>query len=489
MSIRRRNLSWNQLFRIGLLAVCVSPIALYQSSASAAQTTTTPLPKGVTLLKKGTVVPGTPEAELYAFDNGLKLLFLPDNRSPLATIRIHLAAGSARERQGITGLAHFFEHMMFRKTKDQPEGAFDATLSGIGGSGNAGTSTDYVVYHTVFPGPALDIMIDLERRRFLELDLQDPYFTTEKGAVISERKLRYENNPEQRGLEFIRRITERGTPREWMTIGAKEDVETMSIEAARTFYKTYYVPSNTLISVGGPFRSDEVVNKIHQAFSSWQGSHPPELPPLPQDLSTRDAGKSFICRESVSEQTFRIVFPSTDTSYDDAIYSYIFSQLLDDSPEGSLSRRLVNANLATSFGFVKTYWQKGPQPHVAYFSLSADQKIESLINRFQQEVKEAASKKWDRAFRNVLQKRIDLEKAEAAERMTTLIENYEWNQTNYDDFLISKRFQKIVDELSVAKLQNWIQKNIQFEKAYFLGVTGNTAYPSCSDLTVDGVRS
>ena len=180
------------------------------------------LPAGAQSLANAQPIEGTPRVHKFRLANGLKVLILSDSRNPVATLRVKLDAGSNREKLGTTGLAHFFEHMMFRKTQVTSEGHYDRVLAGVGGRGNAATSTDYVVYESTFPGPALDKILELEAQRFKLLDLQDPFFTTEKGAVISERKLRYENDPTQRGMEILRRVIYRGTPYEWFTIGAKK---------------------------------------------------------------------------------------------------------------------------------------------------------------------------------------------------------------------------------------------------------------------------
>jgi predicted Zn-dependent peptidase len=472
-----------------LLALLFASVVVSFEPASASKATLAAgLPKGVKFVSKRTIIDGTPEAELYRFDNGLRLLFVPDKRNPVATMRIHLDAGSNRERPGITGLAHFFEHMMFRKTQDQQEGQFDRILSGIGGSGNAATGTDFVVYESVFPGPALEIMVDLEKRRFEALDLTDPYFTTEKGAVISERRMRYENNPQQRGFEHIRTIVERGTAREWLTIGTRQDVENMKISDAQAFYKTHYVPANTLITIGGPFGSMEVVARVHQAFGNWKGGTPPAHRSLPADYASRDLGKSFICREAVGEQVVQVLFPSLKTDYDEMLMAHVASELLDDSSEGDFSRRLVNANLATGFGLYKTYWQHDSQPIAAYFRLAGTQDPDAAIKKFASELEVIKNRDWGESFRKRLQKRIDVDMATTAEKMTSLVQSYEWNLTNYGDYLISRRFQKFVDELTVKKLRSWMTQNLDLERSFTTGVTGLEGYPACSDLTIEGKK-
>lgn len=446
------------------------------------------LPPGVKKVAVGNLVDGVAPAEKYLFENGLKLIVLPDNRNPVATLRIRLDAGSNRERPGITGLAHFFEHMMFRKTKGQPEGLFDKVLSGIGGNGNAATSTNFVVYESTFPGPALDNMLDLEKKRFLELDLTDPYFSTEKGAVISERRLRYENNPMQRGLEFVRRLTERGTTREWMTIGTREDVENMSIKDAEAFYRAHYVPSNALISIGGPFEAEDVVKKVHEHFGGWSGALDAADRTPPADLMTRDRGKVFVCREAVTDQVFQIVFPSTDTTYEELILAHITGELLNDHEDGDYTRRLSNSNLASEFSLYKTYWQYAFQPVVAYFSLSRDQDFKMTYDAFAKELQQLKEKDWGDEFRRRLQKNLDVEKATAAEKMTTLVESYEFNEGYYNDFLISKSYQKLIDDLSERQLRKWMEKNLDLSNAYIVGISPDPRFPPCDKLTVEGTK-
>jgi len=204
-------------------------------------------------VSSGTAIIGAPRLYKYRLENGARVLVLPDNRNPVATIRVRLNGGSRMEVPGATGLGHFLEHMLFRKVQGQEEGLYDRTLAGFGGRGNAGTSTDYVVYYSVFPGPALEKMMSQEAIRFQKLDLVEPYFSTEKGAVESERQLRYGNDPAQRAAEALRTVSEKGTPYEWLTIGTADDVKNMKLETVQSFYQNFYTPDNAIISVGGPF--------------------------------------------------------------------------------------------------------------------------------------------------------------------------------------------------------------------------------------------
>jgi predicted Zn-dependent peptidase len=119
------------------------------------------LPEGAKFIRKASIVKGTSPIYEFHFKNGLKLLVLSDSRNPMGYIKFILDAGSNREVKGKTGLAHFFEHMMLRKTKNEEEGHYDRFLSSLGGSGNAGTSNNFVMYYSKFPGPAIEKVLSI----------------------------------------------------------------------------------------------------------------------------------------------------------------------------------------------------------------------------------------------------------------------------------------------------------------------------------------
>lgn len=350
-------------------------------------------------LGESQIVPASPiKAYEYQLENGLKLIVVPDQRNSIATAHFILNAGSNREHFGTTGLAHFFEHMMFRKTKESLEGNYDRVLNSIGGTGNASTSDSFVTFYSNFPAPALETMLKLESDRFQNLDLVNPYFTTEKGAVISERKLRVENDPMQRSQEVIRSITERNTGMEWMTIGSKADVENMTLESAQKFYKDFYTPDNTLLVIGGPFQKEDVVRSVERYFSRWQGKLALNSSiPLPADYFTRDLNKKFVCSASTLTQQYQMVYPSAVNTLKDTVYALLFQAMLDDSPDGMFEYRLIKKNLATRFFFYKTYWQDQTNPIVAHFQLSKDQKFEEVqkfwLSAVQQVSKKSISEK------------------------------------------------------------------------------------------------
>ena len=429
------------------------------------------------------IIPGSNiQAYKYQFSNGLKLIVVPDKRNPISTMHFILDAGSNRETKGTTGLAHFFEHMMFRKTMGTPEGNYDKVLNSVGGSGNAGTNDSFVTFYSSFPGPALETMIKLEAARFQNLDITDPFYSIEKGAVISERKLRVENDPLTRSNELLRAIVERDTPMEWMTIGSKADVENMSIDAAKQFYKNFYTPDNTLMIIGGPFDPKNVVTLVQKYFGSWKGKLNIPHAKLPNDYFTRDLGKRFICSAPIFTKKYRVIYPSNNTNIKSIVYSLLFQSLLDDNKEGTFERRLIKSKLATDFGFYKVYWQNQNNPLIASLSLSKDQKLEPVLNFWEKAIQEVLNKPISEKIRRQILKQLAVSNAETAEKMTSLVSTVLDNTFFLNDFNAAGQAENIIKTVTNESFKHWVKENLSSNKFYITGVVTPDEAPSCTNF-------
>ncbi len=441
-----------------------------------------------TFVAKGSVVPGSADVHKYVLANGLRVLLLQDNRNLVATVRIRLDAGSNREVLGKTGLAHFFEHMMFRKTRFSEEGQYDRTLAGVGGNGNAGTSTDYVVFYSKFPAPALETVLEIESQRMTGVELKEPFFSTEKGAVISERGINVDNVPMSRGSEVIRTFVEQGTPYEWPTLGSKKDVEGMKIEDVQKFFSDFYTPDNAIVSVGGPLEIKTMLAMVEKAFGGWKGSRITTRGKFPADYLSRNNGKYFVCGEDVAEQTYSVVYPSFASTVEDVWYSMAMQDAMEDNLQGTFERRLQKSKMATGFGFYKEWWQR-PNPHaVAVFTLSPEQKFEDVLAAWNKEVHSVLQKPVDKHFRNRLVKQIEVSKAEAALRMTSLIEMHENNEFFNNDFLSTLNMEKFFASLNQQKFRAWIEKNIVHASYYVTAIVPKNIAPTCSEKSFVSVR-
>jgi zinc protease len=191
------------------------------------------------------------DIESITLANGLKVIVWTDRDIPNVALYNWVRAGSRNEAPGITGLAHFFEHMMFNGTSRRKPGEFDRQMEARGGANNAFTSDDVTVYQDWFPRSALEIVFDLEADRLANLSFDPKVIDSERNVVFSERRLRVEDSNDGYLSEQVQATAFVAHPYGIPTIGWPSDIRSWRMEDLQAFYKTYYAPNNcTLIVVG-----------------------------------------------------------------------------------------------------------------------------------------------------------------------------------------------------------------------------------------------
>jgi len=196
-------------------------------------------------------MPGEEAVRSLVLDNGLKIIVWPDRSIPSVALHNWVRVGSRNESPGLTGLAHFFEHMMFNGTVRHAAGEFDRLMEEQGGSNNAFTSDDVTVYQDWFPRGALDQVFALEADRIQGLSLDPALIESERGVVHSERLLRVEDNNPGFLSEQVQRAAFLVHPYRFPTIGLPEDIRGWTAADLRRFYRSYYAPNNQTIVVVG----------------------------------------------------------------------------------------------------------------------------------------------------------------------------------------------------------------------------------------------
>jgi zinc protease len=167
------------------------------------------------------------------------------------TVQVWYHAGSKDERPGIRGIAHMFEHRMFKGSKRVPPEKHARMISAVGGSTNAFTAEDVTASHNTLPRQYLDFAMELEAERMRNLHLTQHTIKSEREVVKEEKRVRLENNPIGRALEAIRAMAYKAHPYAWTPAGHMKDLARMGGADYKRFYDTYYKPNNaTLIVVG-----------------------------------------------------------------------------------------------------------------------------------------------------------------------------------------------------------------------------------------------
>jgi zinc protease len=241
----------------------------------------TQIPQGMSLDARAPFGSGGKEVFRYQLDNGLTLLFLEDQSAPVFTYQTWYRVGSSYEEAKKTGLAHFFEHLMFKGTKKHPEGTFDRMMEERGAQTNAGTWLDWTFYYEnlpagMVPGPEgqevdrgienLNLVAGFEADRMQHLQVEEGPFLSELEVVKNERMLRVDNDPEGKMDEVLWSIAFKEHPYHWPTIGWMEDLNEMKLENARAFYKSFYAPNRAVIVIAGALDHQSVLNAISSQF-------------------------------------------------------------------------------------------------------------------------------------------------------------------------------------------------------------------------------
>jgi predicted Zn-dependent peptidase len=202
----------------------------------------------------------------HRLKNGLLVLTLEDRSAPIVTFQSFWAVGSADERPGVTGAAHFLEHLMFDGAQKYGPKEFDRKLEQAGGSSNAFTTFDLTAYHEEFPPAAIDLVLDLERDRMLHLALAEEMFKNELSTVREERRLRSEDDVAGAAEELLYATAFLAHPYQWPTVGWMADLDRLQTDEIRRFWRDHYKPEHCTLVVAGDFDTAALLPKLEEAF-------------------------------------------------------------------------------------------------------------------------------------------------------------------------------------------------------------------------------
>jgi zinc protease len=208
-------------------------------------------------------------------ENGMKIIVWPDHDIPNVAMYTWYRAGSRNEVPGITGLSHFFEHMMFNGSAKYGPGEFDRVMEAAGGSNNAYAADDVTVYQNWFPRSALELIFDLEADRMQNLALDPEIIQSEREVVYSERRLRIDNDNFGLLREQLQATAFIAHPYGQSGMGWPSDIESWTMEDLQSFYRTYYAPNNATMIVVGAVTPAEIFALADKYFAPIPAQDPP----------------------------------------------------------------------------------------------------------------------------------------------------------------------------------------------------------------------
>lgn len=227
--------------------------------------------------------------ERFVLGNGLRVLILEDHVAPVVCTQTWFGVGSRHEREGKTGIAHLFEHLMFGESEGTPHGAFDRTLEEAGAETNAATFLDWTYYHTNLPADALELTLRLEANRMARLVLRDPQVKSEKEVVANERRQRVDDDVDGAISELLYKEAFREHGYKHPTIGWMDDILGFTTEDCVEFYKTYYAPNNAVMVVVGDVDVGQVLRLVQEYYGNMPRSVIPveDVHPEPPQVEER----------------------------------------------------------------------------------------------------------------------------------------------------------------------------------------------------------
>ncbi len=271
-------------------------------------------------------------------ENGLRIYTLEDHSTPVVAFQIWVQVGSKDETR-YTGLAHLFEHMMFKGSERLGPEEHAQWIQSRGGRLNAFTSRDVTVYHEDVTGESLPLVIDLEAERFGSLDLSDRMLESEREVVLEERRLKYEDRANGRAYEALSALAWQAHPYRHPVIGWRSDVVEVPLEACRAFFDTYYAPNNYMIVIVGDFDTEETLAHVERAFGGLPRG-PEVVRPVTREPEQRGERRATV-EFDVQAPLIYAAWHAPKAGQEDSIVLDVASLVLSGGRSSRLYRALV----------------------------------------------------------------------------------------------------------------------------------------------------
>ncbi len=306
------------------------------------------------------------EITSFNLPNGLEIIVWPDHDIPNVALFYFVRAGGRNEYPGITGIAHFFEHMMFNGTKKRAQGAFDSEMEAAGGANNAYTSNDVTVYMDWFPRSALETIFELESDRLRNLAIDPKVVESERGAVYSERRQGVDDDNSGRLYEQVMATAYVAHPYQNPVIGWPSDIENWTQQDLEAFFKTYYAPNNITMIFAGDVTPEEIYLLADQYFSAIPRQHPP---PAITTVEPEQRGPRRLLIETAAQTPLlHVAFHAGAAADAETLHLDLLLAILAEGDSSRLHRLLVEEEqIALQVGAFQT---GGFDPGVAYFYLA-----------------------------------------------------------------------------------------------------------------------
>jgi zinc protease len=374
-----------------------------------------------------------PAATEFVLDNGMQAIVVSDHRAPVVTHMVWYRVGAADEPPGVSGIAHFLEHLMFKSTEKIGTGEFSKIISRLGGQDNAFTGNDITAYFQRVSKDRLKTVMEMEADRMVNLRLEEKEVLTERQVILEERRSRVENSPSAILDEQMNAALYMSHPYGIPVIGWEHEMAKLSPADAMAFYKRFYAPNNAILVVTGDVTADEVKSLAEQTYGkvpsnkqvTWlpRVQEPPHRAARRVELRDARAGKASVHRTYLA--------PSYRTGEaGEAEALELLLKITASGPTSRLYKKVVmDSKLASSAGG----WYSGAardSGKISLYAVSSDGievgKVEQGIDAVIEEMKTGGvtEAELDRAKKALL-----AEYVYESDNQTSLARRYGWSLT------------------------------------------------------------
>jgi len=332
----------------------------------------------------------------FKLANGMQVVVIPDHRAPVVTHMVWYRIGAADEDPGVSGIAHFLEHLMFKSTEKIAVGEFSKIVSRLGGQDNAFTSQDATAYFQRIAKDRLQTVMEMEADRMVNLRLTEKEVLTERQVILEERRSRVDNSPSALLDEQMDAALYQSSPYGTPIIGWEHEMAKLSPEDAMRFYKRNYAPNNALLVVSGDVTEDEVRRMAEATYGTVPANaevgatrERPQEPAhrAPRRVELKDARAG---NPSINRYYYTPSYMTADPGEAEALE--VLMKIAGDGSTSRLYRRLVVADkVASSAGG----WYSGSgldSGKIGLYAVAADgvglDKIELVMDAVLDEIRQ-----------------------------------------------------------------------------------------------------
>ncbi|MCD9500423.1 M16 family metallopeptidase [Photobacterium carnosum] len=311
------------------------------------------LPQGVKFIEQVKAVTGKaviPYSK-YQLANGLTVILSPDDSDPLVNVDVTYHVGSAREQQGKSGFAHFFEHMMFQGSKHVGDQQHFRLITEAGGTLNGSTNRDRTNYYETVPANQLQKMLWLESDRmgFLLDAVSQRKFEIQRSTVKNERAQNFENRPYGMIYEkMAEALYPRSHPYSWQTIGYVEDLDRVDVNDLKAFFLRWYGPNNATLTIGGDINKAQTLAWVNKYFGSIPRG--PEVKTAPKQPAKLANNRFITLEDNIQQPMLMMGWPTAYLGAKDQSSLDMLGQIIGSGTNSLLYQKLVKTGDAVDAG-------------------------------------------------------------------------------------------------------------------------------------------